>query len=149
MGPLAADESSMAANESSLEESGLPRRVLVSHAAPEAFAPATRPILAKLGYAIVTPEEFESMPEERPTVYIVDERSLAEVPEEDGRQTIPIVLLTVKSTVRELVVRPVRVRRMTPWSSPNSMATLSSRKNSISGSLSTLTMGTGVIAMPS
>ena len=63
MGLLAADESSMAADESSgaaaaasvaddepaRQACRTPRRVLVSHTAPEAFAPATRPILAKLG----------------------------------------------------------------------------------------------------
>ena len=75
----------------------LSHRVIVTHAAPEALAPITRVILGRLGYAILTPEEFEplaqSMDRIRPDVRIVDERSLAEVPDEDG-PSVPIVVLT-------------------------------------------------------
>jgi hypothetical protein len=50
---------------------------MVLHAAPEAIAPMTRVILAKLGYVIVTPEEFESLDPEivrrGPELRIVDE----------------------------------------------------------------------------
>jgi hypothetical protein len=73
------------------------RRILVAHAAPEAIAPMTRLILAKLGYAIVTPEEFSTLgPETQrrgPELRIVDERNLGEIPETSGVSP-PIVVLT-------------------------------------------------------
>jgi hypothetical protein len=72
-----------------------PHRILVSHAAPEAYAPMTRAILAKLGYAILLPEELESVAGDNPVraaLRIVDERQLAEVPE-DG-DNLPIIVLT-------------------------------------------------------
>ena len=75
----------------------LSHRVLVTHAAPEALAAITRVILGKLGYAILTPEEFEPLAQSidriRPDLRIVDERSLAEVPDEDG-SSVPIIVLT-------------------------------------------------------
>ena len=71
-------------------------RILVSHAAPEAYAPMARALMAKLGYEIVLPEEFEAIAEandlERPAVRIVDERQLAEVPDEFD--PAPIVVLS-------------------------------------------------------
>jgi len=73
------------------------RRILLTHAAPEAFADVSRTILARLGYALLTPEEFaasrESLGRELPDLRIVDERSLAEVPE-DGFPAIPLVVLS-------------------------------------------------------
>jgi len=71
-----------------------PHRFLLSHAPPEAYAPMTRAILAKLGYAILLPEEFERVAGEadvRPVLRIVDERQLAEVPEETD--PLPIIVL--------------------------------------------------------
>jgi hypothetical protein len=57
----------------------------------------SRAILAKLGYTILTPEEFENIAEEmdcdRPDLRIVDERNLPEVPE-DGGCSVPIIVLT-------------------------------------------------------
>ena len=38
-----------------MEAAGL-KRVLISHAGPEAYAPMTRVILAKLGYLVLMPE---------------------------------------------------------------------------------------------
>ena len=71
-----------------------PHRVLLNHAPAEAFAPLTLSMLAKLGYAIVSETEFaERCDLERPALRIVDERSLAEVPEGAG-STLPIVVLT-------------------------------------------------------
>ena len=74
----------------------LPHRILISHAGPEAYAPMTRAILAKLGYAILVPEEIESLEETgavaRPCVRIVDERNLFEIPEDSD--DIPILVLT-------------------------------------------------------
>jgi hypothetical protein len=55
-----------------------------------------RVLLAKLGYEILLPEEFEAMAEakdlDRPDVRIVDERQLAEVPDE--YEPTPIVVLS-------------------------------------------------------
>ena len=68
----------------------------MSHAAPEAYAPMTRAILAKLGYTILLPEEFETIAGEagleRPAVRIVDERQIAELPDEFD--AVPVVVLT-------------------------------------------------------
>ncbi len=74
-----------------------PRRVLVMHAAPEAFAPRTRLLFQKLGYSIVDPDELTALVDtgecHRPDLRIVDERSLGEVPEDSGPQ-VPIVVLS-------------------------------------------------------
>jgi hypothetical protein len=71
------------------------KHVLISHAGPEAYAPMTRVILAKLGYLILLPEEIESISDlagTRPLVRLLDERQYADIPDDgDG---IPIVLLT-------------------------------------------------------
>ena len=71
------------------------KHVLISHAGPEAYAPMTRVILAKLGYLILLPEEIESISDlagMRPLVRLLDERQYADIPDDgDG---IPIVLLT-------------------------------------------------------
>lgn len=70
-----------------------PRRMLISHAPPTAFDPMTRPILARLGYAIV---DFEDLTEDapcRPDLRIVDERNLADVDEGD-EPAVPLVVLT-------------------------------------------------------
>jgi hypothetical protein len=76
---------------------GMPHRVLVMYAAPEAFAPRTRLLFHKLGYAIVDPDELSALMAsgdcERPDLRIVDERSLGEVPEDSGPQ-VPIVVLS-------------------------------------------------------
>lgn len=76
-------------------ETAAGKRVLISHAGPEAYAPMTRVILAKLGYLILLPEEIESirdLADTRPLVRLLDERQFAEIPEDgDG---IPIVLVT-------------------------------------------------------
>jgi hypothetical protein len=78
-------------------ESLEPRRILVLHAPPDVFSGNDRQVLARLGYAIFTPEEFEERgrtPERpRPDLRLVDERQLGEVPEESG-PTVPIVALT-------------------------------------------------------
>ena len=74
----------------------LPNRLLVSHAAPEAFAPLARNILAKLGYRIVDPEDFPAVAAElglgRPHLRLVDERSLADAGDEED-PPVPIVVL--------------------------------------------------------
>jgi len=79
-----------------MSEGSLPHRILVTHAQPEALAPMTRLILSRLGYAILTPEEFaplaQTLERGRPDLRIVDERSLLEVPEDDP--AVPLVVLT-------------------------------------------------------
>jgi hypothetical protein len=75
---------------------GRPHHIIVSHAAPEAYAPMTRAILAKLGYAILLPEEHDSLRGVRdlppPILRIVDERQLAEIVDEGV--TVPLIVLT-------------------------------------------------------
>ena len=84
-----------------MAQAASPRCVLVSHAAPTAFAPMTRPILAKLGYRILDTEEFALELERdeyaRPDLRLVDERRLVEVDHEDP--AVPIVLLTGRQGV--------------------------------------------------
>jgi hypothetical protein len=76
---------------------GLPHRIFLTHAGPEAFTEISRTILSKLGYALVSPEEFDAcaqaMGRDSPDLRIVDERSLGEVPE-DGFASVPIIVLT-------------------------------------------------------
>src|SRR5262249_12426521 len=73
------------------------RRVLVMHAAPEAFAPRTRPLFPKPGHPVADPRALAAMQGQgdgaRPDVRIVDERSLGEVREESG-PPVPIVVLS-------------------------------------------------------
>jgi hypothetical protein len=73
------------------------RCLLVSHAPPSSFAPMTRTILGRLGYAILDADDFAAGragdEELRPDALIVDERHLAEVEDDDG-PAVPIVLLT-------------------------------------------------------
>jgi hypothetical protein len=73
------------------------RRIILAHAGREAFSDMSRSILSKLGYVIVPPEEFEACAEALgrtgPDLRIVDERSLAEVPD-DAYSTVPIIVLT-------------------------------------------------------
>jgi len=74
------------------------RRLLVTHAQPEAFAPLARSILARTGYWIVSVEELSQLPPSIglrcPDLRIVDERRLAEVPEDGEGGSVPIILLT-------------------------------------------------------
>jgi DNA-binding response OmpR family regulator len=73
------------------------RRIILAHAGREAFSDMSRSILSKLGYSIVTSEDFEAYAESLgrngPDLRIVDERSLAEVPD-DAYSTVPIIVLT-------------------------------------------------------
>jgi hypothetical protein len=93
-GWLAADEEVMPTSDS------LPRRVLVSYAAPDAFAPSTVMLLGRLGYAILDPDAYaeQADPDDRPDALMVDERQLAEVPD-DGGPPIPIVALASRHGV--------------------------------------------------
>ena len=82
-----------------------PRRLVVSYAHSEAFAPLARAILAKMGFWIVPIEELPALPPSwagrKPELRIVDERRLGEVPEdleEDGG-AIPMIVLTGRQGV--------------------------------------------------
>jgi hypothetical protein len=80
-----------------MNEDVSPRRIFLAHTGPEAFSEMSRAILAKLGYAIMTPEEFDACADSRqrsgPDLRIVDERNLGEVPE-DVFSAVPIIVLT-------------------------------------------------------
>ena len=80
-----------------------PRRHIVAHARPEAFAPHVRSILARMGYAILPAEELESLPDwlpdSRPALRIVDERELSSVPEDEDGAPIPMIVLTGRQGV--------------------------------------------------
>ncbi len=74
------------------------RRTLVCHASEDAFAEWTCPIMKRLGYAMLTPEEFEELAAAsedlvRADLRIVDERNLGEVPE-DGGVAAPLIVIT-------------------------------------------------------
>jgi hypothetical protein len=75
-------------------------RLIVAHARPEAFVKHTQSILARLGYQIMSVEDYDSIHQpgdedaRRPDLLIVDERRLGEVADEPGEAPIPIVLMT-------------------------------------------------------
>ena len=79
-----------------MQARSLPQRLLVTHAGPEAYAPMARAILAKLGYRIVEPDDLPAAAAElgleRPHLRLVDERTLADVEEEED-PPVPIVVL--------------------------------------------------------
>jgi len=81
----------------------LTSRLLIAHARPEAFVDKTRLILGRLGYHIVSPEDFDRMRAtsagagRSPDLLIVDERRLADLP---AASRTPIILLTGRHGVR-------------------------------------------------
>lgn len=72
-------------------------RILVTHAAPDAFAPTTREMIEKLGYRVMESEDYEAVEASggapSAVLRLVDERRLGEVPDE-GASPLPIVMLT-------------------------------------------------------
>ena len=74
------------------------RRLIISYAHSTAYVPLARVILAKMGYPIVSAEEWEDLPagerERIPDLRIVDERQLGEIPEDAGLSEIPMIVLT-------------------------------------------------------
>ena len=78
-----------------------PPHLVVCHTRPEAFVGRTRSILARLGYALLSPEEQAASPAHagrEPELRIVDERRLAEL--EPGGTDRPILLLTGRRGVQ-------------------------------------------------
>jgi len=77
-------------------------QVLLSHAAPETYAPMTRLLLAKLGYLILSPEELASIDGGeafRPVLLLLDESQLSSAPAVD--HAVPILMVTSKDKDRE------------------------------------------------
>jgi len=74
------------------------RRLIISHARPDAYVPFAQVILARMGYSIVPAEEWEDLPagdrERTPDLRIVDERRLGETPEDAGLSEIPMIVLS-------------------------------------------------------
>lgn len=71
-----------------------PHRLVLSHAAPDAFAPMTRMILAKLGYLILRPEELASIEgaeELRPVLLLLDECQVEGF--DGGHDGVPILVV--------------------------------------------------------
>ena len=92
------------------------RRLLVSYAQPEAYAPLARPLLAKLGFVIVPVEELASLPPplagRAAELRIVDERRLAEIPAEGADAPVRMIVLTGRRGLAEQDARIVgAVRR--------------------------------------
>lgn len=71
-----------------------PHRLVLSHAGPDAYAPMTRVILAKLGYLILRPEELaaiEGSEDLRPVLVLLDECQVAAFRADDP--AIPILVV--------------------------------------------------------
>ncbi len=97
----------------------MPRRTLVSLAPPYAFAPMARALLARLGYVILEADAYaEQCPDELPDAYLVDDRELADVPD-NGGIAIPVIALVgrrgvngVDSRVRGAIPRPAGLHEL-------------------------------------
>jgi len=87
------------------------RKLIISHARPEAYLPLARVILAKMGYPIVPAEEWEDLPsadcDRVPDLRIVDERRLGEIPDAEGLSEVPVIVLTGREGVSGLDPRIV------------------------------------------
>jgi len=72
------------------------RHLILSLARPEAYVPMARSILGRIGYAILSPEEWrenDALAERAPELCILDERQLAEALGSDIAAT-PLVVLS-------------------------------------------------------
>ncbi len=66
-----------------VSEGMAPPYLVVCHARPECFVPLTKNILARLGYALLAPEEWKESPvyaSREPHLWIADEQRLEEIP---------------------------------------------------------------------
>jgi len=75
-----------------------PVRVLVAYVRPQCFVDKTESILGRLGYLILTPDDFEArasdLPPGSPHLFLADERLLEEVPSPEGEAERPVIVLT-------------------------------------------------------
>ena len=75
------------------------RRLILSLARPEAYVPLARAILGRMGYAIVSPDEWKQSPalaERSPELCIAEDRQLAELLAEPSFVGTPLILLCGK-----------------------------------------------------
>jgi len=79
------------------------RRLILSIAGPEAYVPLARSILGRIGYAIVSRDEWRASPalaERAPELCIVDERRASELPDTPALAATPMILLCGRSRPR-------------------------------------------------
>jgi hypothetical protein len=75
------------------------RRLILSFALPDTYAPHVRTILGRMGYAIVSREEWEqaeALAARVPELVIVDERRLSELPQSPPSATLPAILISAQ-----------------------------------------------------
>jgi hypothetical protein len=75
------------------------RRLILSLARPEAYVPMARAILGRMGYAIVSPEEWEegeALSARTPELAILEDRRLAELSDGSPFAALPLILLTAR-----------------------------------------------------
>jgi hypothetical protein len=75
------------------------RRLILSFARPDAYVPLARAILGRMGYAIVSPEEWkesETLAGRSPQLAVVEDRRLAELPAGPPFASLPLILLSAK-----------------------------------------------------
>ena len=74
------------------------RRLILSFARPEAYVPMARAILGRMGYAIVSPEEWHEseLAAREPELCLVDERRLDELPDEPPFPSLPLILISTR-----------------------------------------------------
>jgi hypothetical protein len=73
------------------------RRLILSFARPGAYVPLARAILGRMGYAIVTPVEWQESAVLRarsPELGVVEDRRFSELPEGDDFAALPLILVT-------------------------------------------------------
>ncbi len=86
------------------------RRLILSIARPESYVPLARAILGRMGYAIVSQDEWQDSPllaERSPELCIVDDRRLAEVPDAPSFAATPLILLCGKGRMSAMDRRVV------------------------------------------
>jgi hypothetical protein len=85
------------------------RHLILSIARPEAYVPLARSILGRMGYAILTRDEWSASPslaERKTELCIVDDRLMTELPAAPSFEAMPLILLCGKGRT------PVEDRRV-------------------------------------
>ncbi len=73
------------------------RRLILSFARPEAYVPLARAILGRMGYAIVTTDEWqdsEALRERAPELVIVEDRRFDELADQEQFAALPLILVS-------------------------------------------------------